>query len=484
VSTSQIELQLPLARARRTAPLERHARTISVAALSVGLLLLVTAAVGMFADSWLALVAGREIAEHGLPTHDSLTALTLGRLWVDQQWLGQLGLFELQRVTREHLPIVVACLTSVPALLGALALGRRAASDRATAAAGLLALAPFAVEASQTRTQSLAYPLFVALLWLLLGRQTAWTRLGAISLVALWANVHGSVLLAAAAASLRWLQDVRSRPRRTVTLLGATWLATACSPYALELPGYYRSTALNSTFTHVLSEWRPLTLTPHALPAWLLIGALVWTLARSRRPVLAFEPALLLALVVLTLHSVRTIAFLALAAAALLPSYLGGTTERERPAGALARRAAAASLVVAAGLATIALTHAASPAYTPRAAAVATEVTGDGSVFAPLELGDWLLWLEPSLRGRVAMDARAELLTPAELERYAALWHEPAAWSTTTAGYRTLVLSPRFEPTLVRQLLALPTRFRVAYRDSNVVVFARIAHAPRATRAG
>ena len=44
----------------------------------------------LVADSWLTLVAGREVAEHGLPGHDQLTILGEGRGWTDQQWGAQL----------------------------------------------------------------------------------------------------------------------------------------------------------------------------------------------------------------------------------------------------------------------------------------------------------------------------------------------------------------------------------------------------------
>src|SRR5205823_1738302 len=44
-------------------------------------------------DGWLALVAGREIAQHGLPSHDHLTVWSNGRAWVDEQWLGQLAFY-------------------------------------------------------------------------------------------------------------------------------------------------------------------------------------------------------------------------------------------------------------------------------------------------------------------------------------------------------------------------------------------------------
>src|SRR5438105_8298083 len=52
----------------------------------------------LLSDSWFVILGGREVAHHGLPSHDALTVWAHGRAWVDQQWLGQLifyGLFAL-----------------------------------------------------------------------------------------------------------------------------------------------------------------------------------------------------------------------------------------------------------------------------------------------------------------------------------------------------------------------------------------------------
>src|SRR6478672_13890373 len=40
-------------------------------------------------DSWLNLAAGREVVQHGLPHHDTLTVYGAGAVWTDQQWLSQ-----------------------------------------------------------------------------------------------------------------------------------------------------------------------------------------------------------------------------------------------------------------------------------------------------------------------------------------------------------------------------------------------------------
>jgi hypothetical protein len=280
------------------------------------------------------------------------------------------------------------------------------------------------------------------------------------------------VLIAAAIASIRWLQDARSSPRRTALLLVATWLATLCSPYAARLPGYYHSTTLNPAFGEVLSQWQPLGFSARAVPTWLLAVAVVALIARRARRVWRFESAVLLVLVALTIHSVRVAPFLTLAAIVLLPRLV------ER--GELGRRAPQSRMVVAIAalvLATIfsvaALTHVRFSPYHPQAAAAVMSRGEAGKVFVPLELGDWLLWMAPGLRGRVAADARAELLTPDELRQFAKLWKGADGWRRLTAGYDSFLLAPTDEGWLARRLISRPAQYRVAYRDAKLVVVVR-----------
>jgi hypothetical protein len=470
VSARATELRPAASRVGALGVLETHGLTIATAALAAGGLLVVAAAVGMVADSWLALVAGREVVRHGLPSRDGLAVVTFGRHWVDQQWLGQILLYELHRVTRDYFPLLLACLTAIPAMTAAIALGRRASTDRAVAGVALLALLPFLTEAALPRTQSLAYPTFVLLLALLLRRQTWATRAASIGLIVVWANIHGSVLLGAGAVSLRFLQDMRSSRARAALLVAATWLATLCSPYALDLPTYYRSTAGSSAFGEVLSQWRPLGLSVRAMPIWLLVVTAVWLIGRSRRRFWTFEPALVLVLVLLTVHSVRTAPFLALAAVSLLPRLI------ERPApepstSGLRVVLAIASVSMSALVAAVAVTHVHFSPLAPRAAAAAT--AGNGKIFVPLELGDWLLWTTPAARGRVSVDARAELLTSLQLRRFAGLWHEGYDCKKLAAGYLSFVFSPTYEGVLGRRLLDRSSGLRVVYRDDELIVLTR-----------
>ena len=49
-------------------------------------------------DSWLALVSGRLIWQHGIPQHETLTVMSHGIVWVDQQWLAQLASYGIERL--------------------------------------------------------------------------------------------------------------------------------------------------------------------------------------------------------------------------------------------------------------------------------------------------------------------------------------------------------------------------------------------------
>ena len=76
-------------------------------------------------DGWMALVSGREIAAHGLPSHETLTVWAHGRRWVDQQWLAQLLLYGLWRGGGLKLALLVHAALSVGAFAAAAVLARR-----------------------------------------------------------------------------------------------------------------------------------------------------------------------------------------------------------------------------------------------------------------------------------------------------------------------------------------------------------------------
>jgi hypothetical protein len=80
---------------------------------------------GVQSDGWLALLAGREIVQHGLPSHDTLTVWAEGRRWIDQQWLAQVALYGLQRLGGYRLVMLFHAALALGGFGAACAIARR-----------------------------------------------------------------------------------------------------------------------------------------------------------------------------------------------------------------------------------------------------------------------------------------------------------------------------------------------------------------------
>src|SRR5262249_7315934 len=141
---------------------------------------------------------------------------------------------------------------------------RHGASARSTAIVTLLTMV-VALDQAAYRAQTLAVLLFALVLLVLLDDEARPSRRVYLSfpLLALWANVHGSVVLGAALVSLFGLtlafKELRADRRvseKAVALAGVPWLCTIASPYGLELPGYYLRLLHNPTLSHFVSEWQ------------------------------------------------------------------------------------------------------------------------------------------------------------------------------------------------------------------------------------
>jgi hypothetical protein len=110
------------------------------------------------------------------------------------------------------------------------------------------------------------------------------------------------------------------------------------------------------------------------------------------------------------------------------------------------------------------------PLAAPQAAS--TAAGPQGRVFATSPYADWLLWSRPRLAGRVAFDARFELLSTRQLQRIALLQARSGDWLRTVRGYRVFVLNARSDHTLEQALIQrLPAR--IVFSSPQVVVLRR-----------
>jgi hypothetical protein len=439
-------------------------------------------------DGWMAFVSGREIAVHGLPSYDLLAVWTHGVRWVDQEWLAQLSLYELVRIGGLKGALLVHAAIVGGSLAAAALLARRlGGSARATTWVCLPAMIAYYPESAVLRPQTFAFPLFVALLWLLTtdARQPSSRVFAVIPILVLWANLHGSVLLGAALVSLagviRIAGAVRGSSPMRVQIQGLSltllpWACVLASPYAAHLPGYYHKVLVGGNFSHFVTEWAPTTLGAATAPVYLLVFGGIWLLGRCGRRVSPFEKLALLSTSVLAFEAVRNTAWLGLTALVVLPTLLDGVRPATVEPRRLNRMLAAvvlAGLAVALGGVAVKSSSWFTADFPPAAAKAASDAAGArGRVFAMSSSADWLLWSRPELRGRVAFDARYELLTSAQVSTLGAFQARLGDWAKAADGYRVIVLSGRHDDALRIALLRSGAVRQVA-ADHDVIVLRR-----------
>jgi len=450
---------------------------VVVALLAVLVLLGLGSFVGP--DSWLALVAGRIVAHDGPPSTDTLTTWTLGVDWVDQQWLGQLLLYAIWRTGGLTLVGLLHAIT----VIGTFSLILRGARHRGgspghTALIGLMALTPYLLVAGNIRTQSLALPLFAAVLWLLCADSRAPTArvLWTLPLLVLWANIHGSVVLGAfltgMAGAVQLMRPGGGAARRPtalalVVLPGLTLMVT---PYGSAFFTYLRDLLGNAEIARIASDWQPVVLETVNVPFFALATVALLLLGRDRSSLTVFEQAVLAVTLVGALSAARNLAWFALAAALLLPA-LVTQARGARARSWIPRRFAEPLAVVTISGAVVAsvvgltnMTDQVDRRFPPGAANLVARLADDDAallIFAHPRYADWLLFREPNLAGRIPFDIRFELLAEAQLRRFTIFRDQIGAeWERALGGARLVITDSRDRP-----LDALPSTSTVLQRE-------------------
>ena len=444
-------------------------------------------------DSWLNLMAGREVVENGLPSRDEITVYGLGATWTDQQWLAQIFMYGIHSFGGFALLSIATATFVVTAFSLAAAASRQLGAGARAIWVMFLPVLVAAPWAWSIRAQMLALPLYTGLLWLLASEVRRPTRRIwlALPLLVVWANVHGSVALGALLVMLLGAYELVARrgatwPRSLALLLVAP-LAVLATPYGpLETARYYHLLLVDPPFAGRVTEWTwsdPAvdTMFFYALAAIAIV--LVWL---GRRRLTLFDIAVLALTFVGAVNAIRGIVWFALACMIFVPVAIGHRLESKNPGEP--RRGL--NLGIAVGLTVAVLAVAGSlflqdetwfEEYWPPEAveAVRTELEPDDRLFAPDRFSDWMLFKIPELRGRIAYDVRFELYDDPfynALQDYN--FETGTNWKSFAHGYR-LVLVDETTKSHTADLLAEPGA-RVTYRDDEITLVVR----PRADSAG
>lgn len=455
------------------------------------------------ADTWLNLLGGKIIFASGLPHHDTLAVISRGRDWVDQQWLANVFFYGLHRLGG---PGLVAR-ANVLVFVGALALGFVFARRRGASPVSLMILCiPAAlVSLDFIRAQILAEPLFVLLLALLAAESRRPTRkvVLAFPLLILWANIHGSVVLAAALVALLGVTEfVKARRAssnqaqaflRPALLMLLPWPCLFASPYGLSLTTYYRSTIGNKEFGRYLSEWAPPTFTSFwGLPFFVLCGFALYLIARRRGMLTGFEIGALALTALSGLMAVRSIPWFTFAAVLLLPTLADAEFRALKADSRSSTSRPVALLGVGLCLVVVTLAFVRPGAGLARDWPPAGRATVVGvlqkdphaRVLASYDLADWLLFTAPATRGRIAFDGRWEILKPQTFVTLMKFFGQRTpAWERAAQGYRLLVLNPTTQKGLINTYLRRDN-VRVLYRGHRMIVLDRGPGADRSPRSG
>ena len=363
------------------------------------------------------------------------------------------------------------------ALLQLLVLQTGHPASRAALAA-TLAL-PTVIAGAAVRPQLFAIPLFVAIL--LLGGPRADRRRTPLALaaaVALWANVHGSFVLAPIALLVLAAAGPWRLAALRLRLAGIALAAALLDPWAA---GVYSAAVqvaqANGTGTSSLAlEWRPLD--PLSLPGLFFLlqaGAAIVAILRLRRACPLEWLVLAIPLALLALTGGRHTLWFALAIGPLAAGALSS------PAARPAAYSTATSLVVAA-LLLLGVVGVLRPLgdgaqqlapETPIEAADRLTMTDARRVFAFSDWGGYLAWrLRPD--GRVYVDDRFEQHSADLWARYRSISRAEPGWERLLdeADVDALALEVRQQGPLVAAADRSPA-WRPVHRDERSAVFVR-----------
>jgi hypothetical protein len=429
---------------------------------------------------------------HAILRTDVFSAPAYGRPWLNQQWLAQIimttafrlgGWFAL--VALRALLIALVLTFVFLACRAAGAVTRRAAF--LTLASGLLLTGAF-----KLRPQLLGIVCFAATAWLVARRSTrpesVWI---VVPITILWANLHGSFVLAPLLLGLAWVEDRWDRGRGSRTLLLVmlgSLLATLVNPYGYRVWSYAVGLATNPVIRKAITEWQPPTIRGYTGAVFFLSVVVVAAvlIAKVRRPVPWGSLLTLGVFLAVALAAVRGVWWWMMVFPIVLAGVVPdrpGVTERRNPAGL---QNAVIVGVLAVGVVGALIRWA---PYSGRAmpdqsrlwfapVGITRElhrILRPGEVM--LNTQQWGSWLEFEFpQNPVVADSLIEVPPPSMWWKYDAVSRGAEGWQTIVNSWRAdvAVLARDLQPYLIPKMKADPG-WELVYEDDQGLIFRRVS---------
>ena len=429
---------------------------------------------------------------------DPLTFTMLGRPWLDQQWGAQVVLALLYRAGGwPIIALVDAAIASVSIWLVYLACRARGAGPRPAAwlCLGGLLVAGYGFS---PRPQLLAFLLFATTLAVLSVREHDRRIIWLVPiLTVIWANVHGSFVLAPFLVLLSWLEDRRDGGGRTTMLvLVASTIATAIGPFGTRVWTYVVHLSTNPEVRTSIVEWQPPRPTTYTGFLFFASAVAVGAIVLRHRRGLGWPRLLgLTVLFVLGATAVRGVIWWALAAPVLLADLFPDAKPREdRPRIVNAAILMVLIVVGASSLPWLRPTFTSTAnsgsatdgllSYAPArfSSTVGNHVPSGARIFTA---ETWASWFELALPAdRVMVDPRIEVFPSSVWQDYDAISRATPGWQAILERWHVdvLVVSADQQAALIPAAIRDPG-WRLIDRDADGAVLVRSDPEPDAASA-
>jgi hypothetical protein len=440
-------------------------------------------------DYFWSLVQGRAIVQLGQIPSQNLFLHTLPpeAPFFDQPWLGQLAMYSAFRLGGHFANVLLLAASLAAAVIITIDTAVRAGARPRNVGVVALAVVPILAFASGARTQMFAYPCFAFVLRQAVlrdPRPRLRSLLPAALVAALWANLHGSFVLAPllfvlpALGALLRSKEARSRRARwgwllrEVALIG---LATLLNPHGPLVYVYAFTMVFSMRLGSVgeVGEWlapSPLTIQGAAFYALVLVGVALAVRHRRRARLEALLPCVFFAIAAAT--SKRLVGWWALSAIVALAPAQSDAPPEERRLGSSWPNVGLLALFVAAVFACLpgaplferAALHSHLPYAEARALGVETPwrtvktlARGyPGQLFHTQAVGGLVEWILAADRPRPVafVDQRFELIPPGLWRDYFAICGAEPGWQGLLARHRigTLLVDEEDAALLLTQL--------------------------------
>jgi hypothetical protein len=204
---------------------------------------------------------GLMLDTHHLLTTDLFTFTVAGHRWLNQQWAAEVFFAAIWRAGGWDGVAVTWGLTvgavSIFVFLACRATGASTVSSALLTLAGYLV----GVQILTMRPQLIGVLLFAVIQWVVATRRGSPRRLWFVPiLVMVWANVHGSFVLAFVLLGFAWLEDYAAggaTARRVAAVGGVSAIATLVNPFGIRVWSYVADVVGNPTVSGRVAEWAP-----------------------------------------------------------------------------------------------------------------------------------------------------------------------------------------------------------------------------------